>query len=455
VIRRREVLAGLGALAASACAPRATSPRQPSSRQPSSPSDHLEHAKAAARFIRRFAVTTPHGLVWRKSPDEPGEMSLDLYHGSCGVALFLLELHRATGEQAALDEATATLAHIAATWADTPRAAEVGLHGGLAGHAFAMHALAHDTGDATHRAWSADAIARLDRAATPVDNGGRGYAYNDVLYGNAGVILTLLAIAPDDERGRTLAIALGDGLLGRTAATVAVGKHWTMVPGDDRELPNFSHGTAGVAYALARLYEVTHEARFLDAAVAGAEYLVSIARTGGDVCLVPHALPDGAERYYLAYCHGPAGTSRLFHQLHVVTHEARWSEWFRKSINGVLYTGLPEQRTPGFWDNVGQCCGTAAIAELALSLHRLRGEQAYRNFADELAADIARRATRANDGSLEWVHAENRAEPWWRQSYTGYMQGAAGIGSLFLRMAGHDSNLAWKISLPDNPWRTE
>jgi lantibiotic modifying enzyme len=450
-IDRRELLVGLGALAATACAGRAT-PRSPVPPPPSV--DYLAHASAAARYLRRLAVKTPHGLVWRKSPDEPGSQSLDLYHGSPGVALFLLELHRATGDTAALDEATATLAHIAATWPDAPEAWEIGLHGGLAGHAFVMHALAGVTGDATHRAWVTDSITRLDRAAPAIATGGRGYAYLDVLYGDAGVILTLLAVAGDDERARALAIALGDRLLGATAAPVATGKHWTMRPGDARELPNFSHGTAGVAYALARLYEVTREARFLDAAVAGADYLLSIARTAGDVCLVPHVIPEGEQRYYLAYCHGPAGTARLFHQLHAVTGEARWAEWFQKSINGVLYSGIPEQRTPGFWDNVGQCCGNAAIAELALSLHRLRGDQGYRDFAEVVAADLVRRATPGADGALEWIHAENRVEPYWRQSYSGYMQGAAGIGSLLVRLAGHDAQRDWKVRLPDNPWPT-
>jgi hypothetical protein len=45
-----------------------------------------------------------------------------------------------------------------------------------------------------------------------------------------------------------------------------------------------------------------------------------------------------------------------------------------------------------------------------------------------------------------------RVEPYWKQSYTGYMQGAAGIGSLFARLAGHDRRAAWKIRLPDNPF---
>jgi hypothetical protein len=34
------------------------------------------------------------------------------------------------------------------------------------------------------------------------------------------------------------------------------------------------------------------------------------------------------------------------------------------------------------------------------------------------------------------------------------MQGAAGIGSLFVRAAGHDAKRDWKVRFPDNPWAT-
>ena len=444
-IDRRSVLFGLGAVAACACGGtrRSRAPRV----KPIEPREYLDHAAGAARYIRRHAVTKPDGLVWRKSPDEPESLGVDLYHGSAGVVVFLLELFRATNERAALDEAIAGMAHIVATWPETFGPGESGLYGGLAGHAFMLHELARTTGDARHRAWRRDAIARLEKTATPASSGGRELAgMTDILYGAAGVILALVAIGDGDDRARPLAIALGDGLLGQAQPTPK-GKRWLMFPDDTRELPNFSHGTAGIAYALARLYEVTREQRFLEASIAGAEHILSLARTEGDVCLVPHVLPDGAERYYLAYCHGPAGTARLFHQLHHVTRDRGWAEWLRKSINGVLYSGLPLQRTPGFWDNVGQCCGTAAIAELALSLHRLRGEPAYRELAETCAADIVARAT-AHDRELEWIHAENRAEPYWKQSYTGYMQGAAGIGSMFIRLARPEA----KVRLPDNPW---
>jgi hypothetical protein len=73
-------------------------------------------------------------------------------------------------------------------------------------------------------------VDRLKRAATPAPGGGVAYRASDVLYGNAGVILTLLALRGDPPR--RLAVALGEGLLGRAQATPH-GKRWLMYP-DER-----------------------------------------------------------------------------------------------------------------------------------------------------------------------------------------------------------------------------
>jgi lantibiotic modifying enzyme len=39
-------------------------------------------------------------------------------------------------------------------------------------------------------------------------------------------------------------------------------------PDDKRRFPNFAHGTAGIAFFLARLEQVTGEPRFLDGSLA-------------------------------------------------------------------------------------------------------------------------------------------------------------------------------------------
>ncbi|MBA2320175.1 MAG: hypothetical protein H0V89_03380 [Deltaproteobacteria bacterium] len=447
MIDRRDFLGSLGLLALGACGPHAVRAYPVESSAP----DYLATAREVGTYLRGQAVATEHGQRWRKSPDEPGTMSRDLYHGAAGPALFFLELHRATGDATYLRDAQLGGDELIATIPEAPGIWDVGLYGGLAGHAFVFAELARATGEARHRDAAARSITLLEAASSDDGHGGATYGGStDILYGAAGVILGLLHGRPSSP-AIAFATRLGDGLVG-LAQTTPHGRRWLMRPDDDYEMPNFSHGTAGVAYALARLHQVTGEARFLEAALAGASHLLGLASSVGDTCLLPHVLPKGEDRFYLGFCHGPAGTARLFHQLHVVTGDATWANWFQRSVNGVLVSGVPTLRAPGFWDNVGQCCGTASLAELMLSMHRLDGDPHYLELAHELEVDLLSRASQAAGGGLEWIHAENRAEPYWKQAYTGWMQGAAGIGSVLIRLAGHDGREAWKIALPDNPF---
>jgi hypothetical protein len=67
--------------------------------------------------------------------------------------------------------------------------------------------------------------------------------------------------------------------------------------------------------------------------------------------------------YYLGFCHGPAGTARTFYELHQLTRETGYQQWTDKLARGVLQSGIPEIQTPGYWNVVCQCCGSAAVVE--------------------------------------------------------------------------------------------
>src|SRR5688572_10893338 len=56
----------------------------------------LDAAVKAARWIRTTRVATPDGLLWLSGPERPEGMSAspELYTGTAGVVLFLVELAR-------------------------------------------------------------------------------------------------------------------------------------------------------------------------------------------------------------------------------------------------------------------------------------------------------------------------------------------------------------------------
>jgi lantibiotic modifying enzyme len=284
---------------------------------------------------------------------------------------------------------------------------------------------------------------------------GEGAEWNDVtdvVGGSAGIGLTLL------ETGRRLGTAhavetaqqAGDRLL-ELGWPAEGGLTWMMSPTFPRNMPNFSHGTAGVAYFLARLHEATGDRRFLDGAIAGARYLRAIAVSHGKGCVIRHHDGDGEELFYLGWCHGPVGTARLFYMLGRLTGDDAWMSWLHRLERGIPAYGVPEQRSAGFWNNISQCCGNAGVAQFYIDLHQSLHDATALPYARRVTADLMARATVAEDG-LKWLQAENRSEPDNLVAQTGYMQGAAGVGTMLLHLDAAERGERSLVTLPDSPF---
>jgi len=254
-----------------------------------------------------------------------------------------------------------------------------------------------------------------------------------------------------DPHALEWAIKTADRLIEMSVDGVG-GPNWLMMadmpfPFD---APNFAHGAAGVAYFLADLHRATGEQRYLDVAIAAAGYVEAhtVENAGGH--LVCHT-DQNPGLYYLGVCHGPPGTGRLMYLLHEITGDDHWLEWLHTNMRGLLATGAPESRSKGLWNNFAQCCGDAGIGDYALWLHRSTGNPAYLDVARRIAAVIIKGST--VDGSRRWwEQAEHRSRPHFVESQTGYMQGAAGIGSFLLHLATNDEVDVAKIPLPDVPF---
>jgi lantibiotic modifying enzyme len=274
----------------------------------------------------------------------------------------------------------------------------------------------------------------------------------DIISGSAGIGLTLIYADHLGAQGASidLAVLAGRRLLD-LAQPEAGGLKWPMAPEYARLMPNFSHGTAGVAYFLASLYEVTGDKEFLNAAIAGARYLQAVARTDGNSFAVFHNEPDGLDLYYLGWCHGPTGTAQLFYLLAQLTGDEAWMSWVFRAARAITQSGIPERQTPGFWNNVSRCCGHVGVGEFLLSLHRVSGDDTLSEFAGRVTSDLLRRATEDESGA-SWVQAEHRSRPELLVAQTGYMQGAAGIGTYLLHLDALEEGKDPAIVLPDSPF---
>ncbi|MCB1692852.1 MAG: hypothetical protein KDI19_08805 [Pseudomonadales bacterium] len=431
--------------------------------------DLAEVVQRVEKWIHSHRKETEHGIVWGLANEAPDTCLHTLYAGSAGIALFYLELFRLTGDQGYLDEAVAAGRDLVA-YVHSKESLTCSCLGGWGGYLFVLNELKEASGDAAFGDAARYCAQRLRDDATEVGSGigwiapmpyakltghqGTREIY-DVAEGAAGIGLYYLYAHEKGVHPEALAwvTQIADRLLD-VAEPAEGGLRWQLM--DDIpwpfDAPNFAHGTAGVAYFFARAYEATQDKRYLDAALAGAGHVKAMAVPVGEGQLVPHILNDGqADRFYLGFCHGPAGTSRLFYLLGRITGDESIAQWSDELLEGLLHLGAPETRGEGLWNNISQCCCDAGIGDYAVSMYNATRDNRYLALARRVADELVRRS----DGDAEtcyWPQAEHRSQPGFIQAQTGYMQGAAGVASFLIHLATTESGHPIKIQFPESPF---
>jgi lantibiotic modifying enzyme len=449
-LTRRELLRLAGTAAAAAVLPARLHARSGSGA--SRGADGVESAIRAADWIRASRVATPAGVAWPADPLQRDSVTRSLYTGTPGVVLFHLELHHATKDARHLEEAVLGARDLAASLPTaTDGSADAGLYTGVAGVAFTLAETARATGDRAHLDAAIRATQWLIRHGRRSDRSVHWSESADIISGGAGIALYLLYAAKELNVDGATDTALAAA---RHLATLGVpergGLKWRLSEGVTNLYPNFSHGTAGVAYALATVGGATNEREMVDVAIAGATYLDAVAdRTDG--CKVFHHEPGGEQLYYLSWCHGPAGTARLHHRLHLHTRDDVWRNHVACGAQATLAMGAPERRSDGYWNNISQCCGSAGVGEFFLALHSVTRDPAHLAVARRAAQDVLSRATEDGTG-LKWIQAEHRVRPELLVAQTGLMQGAAGVGLFLLRLDAAENGRESFVRMPDTPF---
>jgi lantibiotic modifying enzyme len=458
-ITRRELLGkGLGAAAGIIALPTALSALGAATLW--SPPSDLDIALKAEAWIRRARIETRDGVTWPADPLRPSSVGYDLYNGMPGVVLFYLDLYHATGDTTWLADARLGANELASRLPEISAAQNSGLYTGLAGAVFVLEETHRATGEGRYRDAARQALTLLHAQAKKTTVGASWSgpsATNDIISGTAGIGLLLLWAdhMMGDPASRTLALAAGRNLM-EAGTRENGGVKWAVAPAVANRYPNFSHGTAGVAYFLATLLKATGDTSFMAVALSGARYLESVANTESDGFKVFHHEPGGENLYYLSWCHGPAGTTRLFQRLADVTQRAKWNDLVHKGAQATIASGVPERQSAGYWNNISQCCGNAGVGEFFINLQRRSPDPAYAAMIERVRVNTLARATAEGNG-VKWIQAENRVSPDAVVAQTGYMQGAAGVGAFYLHShalaAGKPRAIEWPDSATFTPCR--
>jgi hypothetical protein len=378
-----------------------------------------------------------------------------LYVGISGTALALAELvrHRplTEREQRLADDVVARLARQSRT-SDDPS-----LYSGLAGIATGLRHLAPGA--------ERDAVRRIGELRTPAGWALPGPApyegtvLTDIIGGTAGIVLTVLWAG-----GAADIVSAGCDVLLDDADETEAGLDWGMVPHALSRGPNFSHGTAGVASALAVAGTALGRADLVAAAVRGAEHLLSVGQLDEHGFGVPHTIPPSrreVEALTYTWCHGPAGTSQLFAALAragVAEVGGYPTAWLRqRCFTAILAAGVPQRLRPGFWDNDGRCCGTAGVGDVLLDAYQDAADQNQAGWllgaARKMADALVERADR-DDAGARWRFVEHRSAEPLLPPGTSWMQGSAGIAAFLFRMARvlEQGPAAPVVDRPDEWW---
>src|SRR5260370_7487971 len=237
----------------------------------SSPKQYLETANRIGARICRDAVWSGNRCNWLGYCMEKLDgywkvdhraLGPDFYGGTSGIALFVGRLHAVTGERVLWETAEGGILE---AWSRIPHLApaiRASLYLGVTGIAYTLTAMGLE-------AKAREALSGLTGLGPPsTDAQGDNL---DVIGGIAGAIPPLIEMgrALSDNALVALAINYGEDLL-RLAKKSAAGWSWnTMrVPPAQRQqdLTGFSHGAAGIAWALSELFQYPNDAGFLVAA---------------------------------------------------------------------------------------------------------------------------------------------------------------------------------------------
>jgi len=401
-------------------------------------------------MISESAAGNAAAIPDRKNSDA---VTAGLGEGAAGRALFFVELFSATSDSLFLRSARVS----AKTAMDLyePNLG-YGLYRGLSGVAAAASEVAEVTGDELLRELSLEAFIRIAEDSL---NWG---SVNDVLTGRAGVGLALLYAWEhfQDEVFLSAATELGDHLLGLAETTEGNGLRWMRGQSMDFDLPNFSHGTAGIGYYFARLGEVSDEPRFVDAAIRASNYLDLISDQRNGLYLVPYGIPNEGfvTPFDIGWAHGPAGTGRFQYLMWSLNEQSTSEAKVRASAHTLMASGMPGSSSDSTkWVGpftIDRRFGTSGAASFLIDWGLASNDPSVVSFAGSVVDDILNQANQIDD-YLFWetpLYGFQTGEG--KAVFTGYFYGAAGFGMLLLQYHHALNGKVLRTRLPDDPFPT-
>jgi type 2 lantibiotic biosynthesis protein LanM len=352
-----------------------------------------------------------------------------LYNGGCGVALFLAALEKVTGGAGFRNLSLAALQSLRQNlheFASAEVLKTVGI-GGALGFGSIIYVLVRVSQFLDEPALLADAKQAASLITPDLIVADNKF---DIISGAAGAILGLLTLRniSADSGFLEQAISCGHHLLNNRTPSSFGYRAWATV--EEKVLTGFSHGAAGIAYALLRLYQASGEAAFLEAAQEAIAYERSVFIP--EIGNWPDFTSPHTEKGFTCvclWCNGAPGIGLA----RVAGLDILDTPEIRQDIEAAINT--TKQYKLQVLDHL--CCGNLGRVEFLFTAARKLSQPQLLETAMQQAAQVV-------------AHAKQQGHFGYGLCLTfhpGFFQGAAGIGYELLRLAYPDqlpSVLLWE-----------
>lgn len=359
-----------------------------------------------------------------------------IYSGTAGIALFLARLAALTGDRVHAETAKAAIAQALEESVTADELRLKGLFCGRVGVAYASVVV----GECLRDAELQDAGLRLLR--TVAREQATDWSDTDVMYGRAGAIVAALRVSRRFSEQELLAWAceLGRQLL-QSAKKEEIGWSWPETP-DDLGLNGFSHGAAGIAWALGELAHASGDRLFLHAAREATRYeqhwLNPNVMNWQDLFREYVTDPSRPPEYSLSWCHGAPGIAlsrlRLWELFGEPAHEQE-ARVALLTTTGDLQTAISDETR-----NFSLCHGIAGNAEALICAAKTFEDEAILQTARDVGLMGIENYAESEEG---WPCGVNNSDAW----SPSLMLGWAGIGYYYLRL--HDARVTPSVLLLD------
>lgn len=388
----------------------------------------MDSARAVGDRLAELAFTDEEHSTWiglTFIDDETCSLlplSYDLYDGSAGVVLYLAYLASLTGELRYLKLAQAANRSLIAPLLNLKQHSASSLFnsiGAFNGCGSLLYTLTH-----LGQLWRQPELLALAedfvKVLPPLIQQDERY---DILSGAAGLIAALLALYDCRQHPATLEaiIACGEHLLAHASRQPNGGIGWANQPNGGPPLNGFSHGNAGIGWALWRAGRQTGHTEFTEAAEAALSYERAL------FCAERGNWPDLRQQkgestaMMTAWCHGAAGIGMARLQMFRQAQSRQEKESLRGEVEVAVETTLRE----GFGDNHSLCHGDMGNLELLMEAAEVFGNRKWKQQAEELLGQVLR----------DIAHGGFRCAVPLMVETPGLMTGLAGIGYGMLRVA--------------------